>query len=286
MTPPAATTAARSRPRRSVRTAAPRTPRRVSGPVRTPACPPVIARPAQVPVPAPPLGLRVARRAAALPDARLLDCLARGRLWIAILAASLVGVVFLQISLLKLNTGISRALQTEQTLERQNTELKLDLSRLGGGERIQDSAAAMGFVVPVTGQPKFLDASTASAARAAASITAPAPIQQLPLGMISPAEGGTGGANPNPMSAPEVTPSEGASTVPAAPAVGSPVAASPAPVAPPAAPAAPPADPASAAAPAPAADPAPAAPASGIAAAPPPSAAVGGPDPGTSRLSR
>jgi len=140
-----------------------------------------------------PRGLVLVRRAAALRDARLLDRLARGRLWIALLAVGLVGVVFLQISLLKLNTGISRGVETAQTLERQNTELKLELSRLGGGERVQDSAAAMNFVVPVTGQPKFLDAAQASATRAAANIARPAPIQQLPLGMIPPAEGGTAG---------------------------------------------------------------------------------------------
>jgi len=162
-------------------------------PARPSAPPPHGAAPA-------PLGLILARRAAALPDARLLDRLARGRLWIALLAVGLAGVVFLQISLLKLNTGISRGVQTAQTLDRQNTELKLDLSRLAGGERVQDSAAAMGFVVPVTGQPKFLDAARASATRAAANVTPPAPIQQLPLGMIPPAEGGTAGATPYPAS--------------------------------------------------------------------------------------
>ncbi len=197
MTPPA-TAAARSRSSRPVRTVAPRTARRVSGPARTPLRGTV--RPSQGAALALPLGLVLVRRAAALPDARLLDRLARGRLWIALLAIGLFGVVFLQISLLKLNTGISRGVQTAQTLERQNTELKLNLSRLGGGERIQDSAAAMGFVVPVTGQPKFLDAAKASATRAAANVAPPAPIQQLPLGMIPPAEGGSAAATSDAMS--------------------------------------------------------------------------------------
>jgi hypothetical protein len=176
-----------------------------------------------------------------LPDARLLDRLVRGRLWIGLLAAGLVGVVFLQISLLKLNTGISRAVQTEQTLERQNTELKLELSRLAGGERIQVSAAAMGFVVPAVGQPRFLDAKAATAARAAESITAPAPIRQLPLGMIPPADGGTSGAAaapeaPAPLEAAGAAPSGVAAPPSAAPPSAAPPSAAPPPAAPAAAP--------------------------------------------------
>lgn len=208
MTPPAATAAARSHTRRPARTAAPRAPRRVSGPARAPrggSFGGSVAVGAQGGLLTEPLGLRLARRAASLPDARLLDRLLRGRVWIACLAVGLVGIVFLQISLLKLNTGISRAVQTSQTLERQNTELKLDLSRLAGGTRIQDAAQGLGFVMPATGQPKFLDARTATAARAAAGISAPAPIQQLPLGMIPPADGGT-------MGVAAVTPAAGATT--------------------------------------------------------------------------
>lgn len=192
--PPAATAAARSHLTRPARSPAPRTARRVSGPV--PVAAPLVGPRGSVL--APPLGLRVARRVVALGDARVLDRLVRGRLWIALLAAGLVGIVFMQISLLKLNTGISRAVQTAQTLEGQNTELKLELSRLGGGERVQESAAAMGFVDPVVGRPRFLDAAKADAGRAAANITPPAPIQQLPLGMIPPAEGGTAGVMPPP----------------------------------------------------------------------------------------
>jgi len=214
MTPPS-TAVARSHPGRAVRTVAPRTARRVSGAARTPSHEPV--RPSQGAALAPPLGLALARRAAALPDARLLDRLARGRLWIALLAVGLFGVVFLQISLLKLNTGISRGVQTVQTLERQNTELRFDLSRLGGGERVQDSAAAMGFVVPVMGQPKFLDAAGVSAARAAANVAPPAPIQQLPLGMIPPAVGGTADVTPDPTSTLGAEPAAAGTAVGAAP---------------------------------------------------------------------
>ncbi len=225
MTPPAAATAAA---RHGTRVGAPARPsRRPSGPARARSGSSARARsgsPAGAAAVAP-LGLRLLRGIAALPDARLVDRVARGRLWIALLGAALVGIVFLQISLLQLNTGISRAVQSAQTLGRRNTALKLDLSRLAGGEHVEDSAAARGFIVPATGQPRFLDARRASAARAAAAITAPDPVTQLPLGMISPSQGGTAGlalpAAPVATSAPAAgTPGAlaAATTTPATPA--------------------------------------------------------------------
>ena len=42
---------------------------------------------------------------------RLLDRLIRGRMWIGIVAFALIGIVTLQLGLLKLNSGIGRALE-------------------------------------------------------------------------------------------------------------------------------------------------------------------------------
>ncbi len=156
----------------------------------------------------------------------------RGRVWIAILAAGLVGIVFLQISLLKLNTGISRSVETQQTLERQNASLKTELSSLGSSERVKGSAAAMGFVSPATGQPRFVDARRASAERAAGNIVAPAPIEQLPIGMISAQDGGTGAATADAVSAQGVAvvaPAPAPVTVPAPAPTPAPVVAAPVP---------------------------------------------------------
>lgn len=162
MTPPAPTHVAR---RNAAGLRAPARARRSSGPA-----PAVSGGRA---VAAPPLGLRVARGAARLPDARVLDRLIRGRAWIAIIAVGLMGIVFMQVSLLKLNTGIGRAVQSAQTLERQNTELRTELSRLGGGERVQDTAAAMGMTMPGADRVRFVAVGKASAATAAARISAP-----------------------------------------------------------------------------------------------------------------
>ena len=45
------------------------------------------------------------------------------------------GIVAMQVSLLRLNTGISRAVQTQETLERQNATLQAAIAELTSGER-------------------------------------------------------------------------------------------------------------------------------------------------------
>jgi len=116
------------------------------------------------------------RMALRVPDARVLDRLIRGRLWIGLIAGALVMLVFMQVSLLKLNTGISADLVTSQNLERQNAELRASASSLDSGQRIQDIAAARGMVMPDDGQLRFLQAGPpGDGARAARTMTAPDP---------------------------------------------------------------------------------------------------------------
>src|SRR5919197_6502292 len=83
------------------RGAAPRAPRRISGPARPALAGAAAARP--------PLAMRLGTTAMRIGDARVLDRLVRGRPWIALVAIGLMGIVFMQVSLLKLNAGISRA---------------------------------------------------------------------------------------------------------------------------------------------------------------------------------
>lgn len=164
MTPPAATAAARDTLRaRPV----PRRPRRISGPARAPRVP---SRERD------PLAVRLGRAAMRVGDARLLDRLVRGRAWIALLAIGLMGIVFMQVSLLRLNAGISRAVTAADTLDRQNSLLRADISRLDSGERIQDVAAKLGMVLPPAGDVHYLDGREADGRRAAASIRPPSPV--------------------------------------------------------------------------------------------------------------
>jgi hypothetical protein len=130
---------------------APRTARRVSGPVPRPR-----------PVPAgPPLrrgGTGVFERIRALPETRLVDGLLRGRVWIWLLGILLGGIVAMQVSLLKLNAGISRAVTTAGTLERANAELEAQNAELSSIERVRDAAAAEGMVAPAPGELDYLHA--------------------------------------------------------------------------------------------------------------------------------
>jgi cell division protein FtsL len=114
------------------------------------------------------------RMALRVPDARVLDRLIRGRLWIGLIAGSLVVLVFMQVSLLKLNTGISADVMQSQSLQRDNAELRASVSSLDSGQRIQDIAAARGMVMPDDGQLRFLRAvPPGNGAGAAQAITAP-----------------------------------------------------------------------------------------------------------------
>jgi hypothetical protein len=124
--------------------------RRVSGPLR--------------PLPAAaPAGVRrgstgVFERIRALPETRLVDGLLRGRAWIWLIGVLLGGIVAMQVSLLKLNAGISRAVTTASTLERQNADFEAQIARVSSGDRVRDTALAEGMVTPPPGSIEFLRA--------------------------------------------------------------------------------------------------------------------------------
>ncbi len=133
--------------------ALPRHHRRFSGP---------IARP----VPNVPTTARPVRRGStgafervlALPDLRIVDRLLRGRAWVWVIGILLGGIVFMQVTLLKLNTGISNAVTTASTLERVNAGLETEVARLSSGERIQATAAEQDMVAPPAGDVGYLTA--------------------------------------------------------------------------------------------------------------------------------
>jgi hypothetical protein len=210
VTPPAATVAGRrrssARPARSSRVGGARPPRRVSGPARpartarpaaalggrlvaaaaaalpqplTQPSPPPRRRPQAVPRPARrpdlPLAQRLAGWVRTLPDHRLLDRLIGGRIWIVLLGTLLVGIVTLQLSLLRLNAGIGRAVEHSSALEQRNAALRLEISRLSDSERIVSLATQMGFVTPPQGSPRFLTTNAGDAAKALTTMRVPDP---------------------------------------------------------------------------------------------------------------
>jgi hypothetical protein len=168
--PPAAAAAPAVAPRRPL---SPRGPRRVSGPARRGrAAQPARTRRA-------PSGTGIATGLVAgleaLAQHRLLDRLIRGRTWIGIVAFALIGIVTLQLGLLKLNGGIGRALEHEATLQRQNASLSIENSELAAAGRIEARAAHLGMAFAPAGALRFLPASShGDIAKAATALSAPA----------------------------------------------------------------------------------------------------------------
>lgn len=201
MTPPPAATAA---PRAGgLRRTGARIPRRVSGPARSSAA----SRTARASggALALPRGLelpRVSPRALAASAARRVRAALGGRGLIVVLAGMLLGLVFLQVSLLKLNTGISQNVEAAHELERGNAALRTTISRLDAGQRIQDAAAGLGMVMPGPGSVCYLDArrggpcsggdpaaaDSVADAPPAQPAAAPAPAATVPPAATAPAE--------------------------------------------------------------------------------------------------
>jgi hypothetical protein len=168
---------------------------------------------------------------------RFMDRVVRGRVWIGVIAFSLIGLVAMQVSMLKLNSGIGRAVQTISTLERSNSALRSDVTRLSAGERIQPLAEAEGFVMPAPADVGYLRAGDRHgvALRAERRMRAPDPAAAGPAGSATPTgvelAATTGGATdmPAPTTATATAP---AAQVPPAgvPAAPSTTALAPAPV--------------------------------------------------------
>lgn len=190
MTPPATAAArspvrARSAPRRAAsRGVAGRHPRRISGPVRplAAAAAPAIALP-QAPVrrprrrsqEAPGLALRAIDVLAGASNSPFLDRLIRSRLWIGILAFLLIGIVAMQLFVLKLNSDIGRTLAREAALERQNTLTTIADSSASAGNLVEPTAAAAGMAVAPAEALHFVTVSHSDLQRAAAALQTATP---------------------------------------------------------------------------------------------------------------
>jgi cell division protein FtsL len=206
MTPPAASAAAAPAisPRRRTATprrapAAPRRPRRISGP----------ANPAR----------GQTRSAVGLAEAvathRLLDRLIRGRIWIGVIAFALIGIVTMQLGLLKLNAGIGRSLAREAQLQRENATLSTENSELAAGERVETQAEHAGMELIPAGAIGFLAAhpsSDVSKAAAALSSAASTPSASTTTGSGTEATSGTSATSEVATSAGSETTTTGATS--------------------------------------------------------------------------
>jgi hypothetical protein len=147
------------------RSTVPRVPRRVSGPARPttpgPARPTAPGRAGRSrlrtqPAPRAPLARRCVSSIRALPDHAVLDRIVRGRYWIPLLGVLLVGIVAMQVEVLKLNAGIGRSLERTTSLQARNEQMRYAVARAADDQRIESKAAHMGMVMPPPAAIHFL----------------------------------------------------------------------------------------------------------------------------------
>jgi cell division protein FtsL len=120
----------------------------------------------------------VVRGLGSLPDLRVLDRLISGRFWIALIAGSLIGIVGMQVWLLKLNTQIGQSMLRASNLQRDNASLQAEISQLSSGDRIEAQGTRLGLVMALSNGYRFLRVGSGDAARASHSIR-PASAQTL-----------------------------------------------------------------------------------------------------------
>lgn len=106
----------------------------------------------------------------AVPEHRLLDRLVRGRLWIGLVAFALIGIVAMQLLVLKLNTGIGTELQRAAQLQRENAAVSIENSTASAGENIEPQATRRGMQIAPAGAVGFLDANPSDTATAASKL--------------------------------------------------------------------------------------------------------------------
>jgi hypothetical protein len=94
------------------------------------------------------------------------------RAWIGLVAFALIGIVAMQLWVVKLGVGIGHALVHAELLQRENSALAIEDSSLSSGERVERLALARGMVIAPPGALHFdtlrgpLDARLAAAALA------------------------------------------------------------------------------------------------------------------------
>lgn len=144
-------------------------PRRVSGPTTGRARAATAPRQSTV-------GARTLALVRSLPDHSLIDRLVRGRAWIPVLGVLLVGLVAMQVEILKLGNRLGRSIERSSVLQSQNDSLQAGLATLADDQRIERLATGMGMALPSPGLLSFIGAHPQTQlARALANIHAPDP---------------------------------------------------------------------------------------------------------------
>ena len=92
----------------------------------------------------------------------------------------LVGIVFFNVDLLRMNREIAATAEKSSSLKRDNARLRQEAALLGSSERIQDAAGRLGLVLPAAGDVRYLKAHPGFDARKAARLIV-APTGEAPV---------------------------------------------------------------------------------------------------------
>lgn len=103
----------------------------------------------------------------------VLDALLEGRAWIALVALLLVGIVFFNVDLLRLNRSIAVTSEQAGAVSRESARLRRELARLGSSERVQRAALQRGLVLSPPGDVRFRRAGARDGRRAVDNMRAP-----------------------------------------------------------------------------------------------------------------
>jgi cell division protein FtsL len=110
----------------------------------------------------------------------VLDALLSGRAWIVLVGVLLVGIVFFNVDLLRMNREIAITAEKSSVLKRDNARLRQEAALLGSSQRIQDAAGRLGLVLPAAGDVRYLKAHPGFDARRAARLIV-APTGEAPV---------------------------------------------------------------------------------------------------------
>ena len=91
-------------------------------------------------------------------DSGLIVRLTRGRLWIAVLATLLAGIVALNVFSLSFSSSASKVAERSARLERDNSVLRAELAKMLSSKRVEAIAASLGLEVPAPRDIVYLSA--------------------------------------------------------------------------------------------------------------------------------
>ncbi len=147
---------------------------------------------------------------------RLLDRLIwnpPARAWIGVVAFALIGIVAMQLWVVKLGVGIGHALEHAELLQRENSALAIEDSSLSSGERVERLALASGMVLAPPGALHFDTLRGPLDARlAAAALAKPAQTQSTATGIAGTGAATGAEASPGVTSDTEASPSAASAT--------------------------------------------------------------------------